>query len=376
MPNMDATTTTRPTGLYAQCLKFALRGLAWYLRLSPLRIGKAWLLRHMRSKLLPHASRFGEAVCLCEAPEVQMWCVGIGGHPTPNILTEWIYYTGSWQPALSRWLASTLKPGDTFIDVGANTGYFSLLAAARVGATGTVVAVEACPTTFQAMRANLAHNWPTSKCVRALQLAASDSEGRTTLYQHRNEPLYNTTVAGAGAGGVAAASDVWSVLQKSAALDTAALSAVSALAAETSSWREVQVPRMPLAGVLTGAETSPRVVKIDVEGGEWAVLRGLDKLLRRADLTVDVVVELSPKWLKLQASSAKDLLKYMSERGFHAYVLPSDDYEIVRCHDAPSHESRATPPRPRRLRDGDVTRIDAGDAQHDVIFSRTDAEWL
>ena len=79
---------------------------------------------------------------------------------------------------------------------------------------------------------------------------------------------------------------------------------------------------------------------------------------------------------RMQQNGAHTLRQTPAARGFHAYVLPSDDYEIARCHDAPSHESRQTPPRPRRLRDGDVTRIDAGDAQHDVIFSRTDAEWL
>lgn len=352
------------------------RVLARYLRGSPFGLGKTWLLQQVRTRLLPRASRFGEAVCLREAPQAQMWCLNLGGpsERRPTILDEWLFYSGHWQPALSRWLASTLKPGDTFVDVGANSGYFSLLAAAQVGATGSVVAVEACPKTFQALRSNLAHNWPLSKPVRALQLAASDARGRATLYQHRNEPLYNTTVAGAGAGGVAAASDVWSVLQKSAALDMAAVSAVSALAAETSSWREVQVERAPLDAVLAGEETSPRVVKIDVEGGEWAVLRGLDKMLQRVDLTVDVVVELSPKWLKLQASSAKALLAHMRARGFHVYALPSDDYEITRCH-ASSSQS-APPPRPRRLRDDDVAIIDAGDAQLDVIFSRTDAEWL
>jgi FkbM family methyltransferase len=350
------------------------RVLARYLRGSPFGFGKTWLLRLVRTSLLPRAPPFGEAVCLREGPQAKMWCFGLGGHSAPTILAEWLFYTGHWQPALSRWLVSTLKPGDTFVDVGANSGYFSLLAATSVGATGRVVAVEACPTTFENLRANLAHNWPMSKPVRALHLAASDAQGHATLYQHRNEPLYNTTVAGAGAGGVAAASDVWSVLQKSAALDAGALSAVSALAAETSSWREVQVQRARLDDVLCGDETSPRVVKIDVEGGEWAVLRGLDRLLRRADLAVDIVVELSPKWLKLQASSAKALLAHMRARGFHAYALPSDDYEITRCH--ASGRQSAVPPRPRRLRDGDVAVIDAGEAQLDVIFSRTDAEWL
>ena len=62
------------------------------------------------------------------------------------------------------------------------------------------------------------------------------------------------------------------------------------------------------------------------------------------------------------------------ERGFHAYALPADDYEIARCHDAPP----TAPPRPRRLHAAEAERLDAAadGAQLDVIFSRVDAEWL
>ena len=265
---------------------------------------------------------------------------------------------------------ATLQPGDVFVDIGANSGYFALLAAARGCRVG---AVEACPTTFEVLRSNLALNGPLGGRVRAMQLAAGEAAGNATLYQHRNEPLYNTTVRGAGAGGVAAATDVWAVLQKSAALDAAAASAVSALAAERACWREVQVPQASLDDVLAGDERAPRVVKIDVEGGEWAVLRGMESILRQNDASIELSSS-SPKWLKLQSTSARALLDYMRERGFHAYALPADDYEIARRHDAPP----TAPPRPRRLHAAEAERLDAAadGAQLDVIFSRRDAEWL
>ena len=374
--------------LSARLALVALRAVARYLRISPIRLGKPTLLRIARNWLVPAARRSCEVVRLADAPAAQMRCFGVGsggggggggagggggggGSPRPDILTEWLLFTGRWQPALTRWLCATLQPGDVFVDVGANSGYFALLAAAR---GCRVVAVEACPTTFETLRSNLALNGQLGGRVRALQLAAGDADGRVTLYQHRNEPLYNTTVRGAGAGGVAAATDVWSVLQKSAALDAAAASAVSALAAERACWREVQVPQASLDDVLAGDERAPRVVKIDVEGGEWAVLRGMESMLRQNDAPIEIVVELSPKWLKLQSTSARALLDYMRERGFHAYALPADDYEIARCHDAPP----TAPPRPRRLHAAEAERLDAAadGAQLDVIFSRRDAEWL
>jgi hypothetical protein len=36
-------------------------------------------------------------------------------------------------------------------------------------------------------------------------------------------------------------------------------------------------------------------IKIDVEGGEWAVLRGMEAVLRHRDVPVEVVVALSPR---------------------------------------------------------------------------------
>lgn len=76
-------------------------------------------------------------------------------------------------------MAERLKPGDVFVDVGANIGYFSLLASKLVGPGGRVVAIEASPEVFDLLRRNLelnkAHN------VRAVNVAISDREGSLQL---------------------------------------------------------------------------------------------------------------------------------------------------------------------------------------------------
>lgn len=55
-------------------------------------------------------------------------------------------------------LRNLLKPGDVFIDCGANIGYFSVLAGDLVGVTGKVVAIEANPETYKLLRRNLEVN--------------------------------------------------------------------------------------------------------------------------------------------------------------------------------------------------------------------------
>ena len=379
---------------------FALRVFSFLLRSSPFKFGKATLLRLCREKLAPKLPPFSEDVRLSFfrgggdrrdgrfvfAPKLT--CFQLGGTHHADVLSEWLLYTGTWQPPLTRYLCRALAPGDSFVDVGANTGYFSLLAAARVRGRGRlgayVVAVEACPKTCERLRANLALNPTLARCIDVEQVAAAEAAGVVMLYQHKRDALYNTTVAGAGAGGVAAggstAGDVFALLQARGAVDGLSgvtSAAVTQLASESSCWKEVRVPKRTLDEMLftneryadSGLVERLRVVKIDVEGGEWGVIRGMDRLLKTAPHSLEVIVEVTPKWLKLQpGGSAERLMKHMAERGFHPYLLSAEDYEISRCVE---QQMSGGEERPRRLRGA----LEAT-GQRDVIFSRTVAEWL
>ena len=51
---------------------------------------------------------------------------------TVDVIQRFIYYFGIWEPALTYWIRNRLKPGDVFVDVGANIGYFTVLASGLV----------------------------------------------------------------------------------------------------------------------------------------------------------------------------------------------------------------------------------------------------
>jgi FkbM family methyltransferase len=76
-------------------------------------------------------------------------------------------------------LRALLAPGDTFLDVGAHIGYFSVLAAGRVGAHGRVDAFEPDPGCFEA----LARNAERLPQLRAWNAAVADAEEKQTLYR-------------------------------------------------------------------------------------------------------------------------------------------------------------------------------------------------
>ena len=76
------------------------------------------------------------------------WIVGSQRHA---------FWLGSYEPAMQNLIAATLKPGDTFYDIGANVGFYSLLAA-RLVVNGAVFAFEPLPSNVDFIRQHLALN--------------------------------------------------------------------------------------------------------------------------------------------------------------------------------------------------------------------------
>jgi FkbM family methyltransferase len=67
-------------------------------------------------------------------------------------------FEGGGEPLVQRALQTHLRPGMTFFDIGANIGFFSLLAARLVGEGGQVISFEADPEVTGRLRENIARN--------------------------------------------------------------------------------------------------------------------------------------------------------------------------------------------------------------------------
>jgi FkbM family methyltransferase len=96
-----------------------------------------------------------------------------------TVITSVLGSCGEWEPFETRYLGSTLRPGQTFVDVGAHVGYFSVLASKCVGPTGTVIAVEPEPRNLHLLRQNLTRNGCGD--VQVVPFAAHSRRGWTSL---------------------------------------------------------------------------------------------------------------------------------------------------------------------------------------------------
>ena len=75
-----------------------------------------------------------------------------------NVLVREAYFIGTYEPQETAIVKRALPRGGTFVDVGANWGYFTLLAAGLVGPQGHVLAIEADPRMFDILSRSLALN--------------------------------------------------------------------------------------------------------------------------------------------------------------------------------------------------------------------------
>ena len=178
-------------------------------------------------------------------------------------------------------LRALLRAGDTFVDVGANLGQVTLFARRLVGDTGRVFACEPNPRPRARLAARLLRNG--LQDVEVLPVALSDSDGDGTLHEFDGHSGWGSLVAQAPAGAVASA------------------------AVAVQCVRGDRVLREQLDG-------RPSWIKIDVEGHELAVLRGLAETI--AAHRPMLVVEVGAEHQRRAGHSLDELLLVLQDFGY------------------------------------------------------------
>jgi len=94
---------------------------------------------------------------------------------------ERMIYFRAYEVLPAKLILGRLKPGDVFVDVGANIGFYSLRARRRVGPGGRVIAFEPNPVILRRLRRNLELNEANGR-VEVFDVALGDENGTATLY--------------------------------------------------------------------------------------------------------------------------------------------------------------------------------------------------
>ena len=196
-------------------------------------------------------------------------------------------YEVEWMRFLLEWLPSR-SGGDeraAVLDVGANLGFYSVLAHRTAGPAVTIHAFEPDPDNFALLRHNVAHN--ADERIRTIRSAVSDEVGSRTLYRYPAKNLGKHSFTPFGD------EDGEQVEVPTTTLDRW--------------WQE----RNPAAERVL-------LLKIDVEGHEPAALRGAPEVLARTDA---VLIEFHPGLARRCGTPEGAALQLLASAGFAPHEL-------------------------------------------------------
>jgi FkbM family methyltransferase len=193
------------------------------------------------------------------------------------------YVVSDAEVRMTKYLIKTLKKGDIFFDIGANQGYYSILASALVGNFGKVYSFEPDPRNISVLMKNKREN------VVVIEKAVNDSSGKLDFYSV------------VGISGVSS-------------FDVKYISEYR--------YRKIQVEAITLDFFCSSEKIVPNYIKIDVEGAEEKVLVGASELL-----TENSPIILLEVWFKPFTENYKRSIDILNTYGYKMFAI-DDEGEI------------------------------------------------
>lgn len=180
---------------------------------------------------------------------------------------------------------SAVKPGDTVVDIGANIGYYTVIAAGIVGSTGKVISFEPAPENHAVLMKTIGAN--TFTHIRPEKKAIADREGVLSLNLYESNKGKHSLVKDASdAKGFSSTVDV----------ETLTLDSYTA---------KNGIDRVD-------------IIKMDIEGAESLALAGMPNALKQARA---VFMEYTPAFIKKAGHDPIKVLKDLRDNGFELYAI-------------------------------------------------------
>lgn len=200
----------------------------------------------------------------------------------PSAVAAAVWHDPGHSSQEEAFVASRLRPGDRYVDVGANVGLLALRAATLVGPTGQVLAIEAHPRTYRFLSENAALN--RFDRMQTVHSAVGEREGTVSFSDYLSDDQNHVVVGGAG------------VAVRVQRLDDL-------------------VPDGPIA-----------LLKVDVEGFELPVFRGAPRVLSR---TRAILFESWDRHAARYGFAVADVVSLLREAGFVLYRLVGGELQPI-----------------------------------------------
>ena len=242
---------------------------------------------------------------------------------TGDLISNYIYHFKTWEPCITDYLIRNLNELNerSFVDIGANIGYFSILVA-KNNPSCKVYSFEPTPSIFKQLKENLQLNELSN--VSANQVALSNHEGNLRLY-----PGHPMNSGSTGIFRNEESSESFSV---------------------KASTLHKEVVKMPLP---------PRIVKIDTEGSESEILSHLRQLVELLPADIEFIVEINPELIGLEKANA--IIRRFEDLNFNSFQI-KNSYEL---------EFYLT----KRDKDHQISELSGPlESQADVLFTRRPLE--
>jgi FkbM family methyltransferase len=189
---------------------------------------------------------------------------------------------GSWETTETALLKKMVKEGMVFADIGANIGYYSLLVSQLVGKEGKIYAFEPAPENYSTLLKNIEMNGYQN--IITVNKAVSNTNGIVRFFIDESNPLYHKLKNSKDIKGT------------------------------------IEVNATTLDDYFKDKERKIDIIKMDVEGAELAVLKGMRRVMTE-NKNLIILAEFSPENLRLFGANPDDFLHELVENGFKIYEI-------------------------------------------------------
>ena len=214
-------------------------------------------------------------------------------------LVPHIILNGIWEPAVTRVITDFLQPGQRVLEVGSNLGWYTLLIAHHIGPSGRLISFEANADLAKFTFDSICINGFTER-VQLHSLAVSDKTGETTFYV-RGRHLGNSSLGKASQEHL---DELYDSLQS------------------------IVTPTVALDTFLQGNDRKIDLMKIDVEGAEPLVFKGMEQILRENE-NITIIMEYSPLQMQGIGLDPAEAMSMLFQLGFNAYQIENPSAELI-----------------------------------------------